>query len=176
MFSNFSYLLKKIINDSKKEMQKLNHSYIGTEHFVLAILNNDNRITSILNNYGITYKLFKQKVIDNIGYGNESQNIFVYTPLFKKILEESIILVNELKLKEIDIDLIVKLILDEGEGVAYRIICEMNIDVDELYDSINDISINTKNNIVCEYGINLTDKARKGQIDPVIGRDRKSVV
>ena len=173
MFSNFSYYLKKIINDSKIEMQYLKHSYIGTEHFILALLKTNTWVTNILNSYDITYNNFRNKVIEHIGYGNEKQNIFVYTPLFKKILEESLVLVNELKIKEIDIDMIVKLILDEGEGVAFRIFCEMNVNIDELYEEISSITISKNNSLITDYGINLTEKAKNNLIEPVIGREKE---
>ena len=173
MFSNFSYQLKKIISESKNEMQNLKHSYIGTEHFLLSLLKNDNKVTSILNKYGITYDIFLNKIIEVIGYGKEKQNVFVYTPLFKNILEESLIIANEFKIKEIDVDLILKIIIDEGEGVAYRLLCDMNINIDDLYDSISNISIIKKYNSLNEYGIDLTEKAEKKLINPVIGREKE---
>ena len=52
MFTNFSYELKMLLNESKNEMKKLKHDYIGTEHFMLSILKYKNGIKTILNQYG----------------------------------------------------------------------------------------------------------------------------
>ena len=49
MFSNFSYELKSILNDSKKQMQCFGHSYVGTEHFILSVLKSNSNIKVLLN-------------------------------------------------------------------------------------------------------------------------------
>ena len=131
MFSKFSYEVKKILNISKEEMYNLGHSYIGTEHFILAILKSQNEIKELLNSFNITYDIFKEKIIKNIGLGKEKEEIFILTPLFKKILEESIIITNELNNDEVELSLIFKLLLEEGEGVSYRIFCELNVDIED---------------------------------------------
>ena len=173
MFSNFSYDLKSIIDNSKKEMKKLGHLYIGTEHFLLSILKTDNDICRLLNNYNITYNLIKDKIIENIGIGKENNSLYVFTPLFKKILEESMIVTNESNYKEVETATVLKVMLDEAEGVAYRLLCELNIDVDELYDSIDNISINKSNSIFSNIGVDLTERAKEKLIDPVVGRNRE---
>ena len=86
----FSKELKECILKSKKEMNELKHSYIGSEHFILAILNSNNNLSNVLYKYEITYERFKQSIIDLIGYGDDVEKLFIYTPLFKKILEDSI--------------------------------------------------------------------------------------
>lgn len=173
MFFNFSYELKKILNDSKKEMIKLKHSYIGTEHFILSVLKSNSNLKILLNEYGLNYNNFIEKIIENIGYGQEKEETFIFTPLFKKIIENSIIVFEELKLDYIDADLIFKLILDEGEGVAYRILCELDIDLDGLYNSLNYDSIIKNNSLFNEIGIDLTQRAKDNLIDPIIGREKE---
>ena len=164
MFSNFNYDLKRIINNSKKEMEKLGHLYIGTEHFLLAILKSNDELCDLLNSYNVTYEIFKDKIIENIGVGTKKESLYVFTPLFKKILEESMIVTNELNMKEVETTTVFKVMLDEAEGVAYRLLCELNVNVDELYDSINNISINKTNNIFGNIGVDLTEKAKEGLI------------
>ena len=173
MFSNFSYDLKRIIDNSKKEMKSMGHLYIGTEHFLLSVLKIDNDIKELLNSYGITYDYFKERIIDNLGVGNEKESLYIFTPLFKKIIEESMILTNELNLKEVEVSTVFKVMLDEAEGVAYRLLCELNINVDELYDSINNININKTNDVFGNIGIDLTEKAKEGLIFQAIGRDKE---
>jgi len=170
MFSNFSLELKKIINGSKKEMVLLKHSYIGTEHFVLSILKCNNDIKTILNKFGVTYDLFRNKIIENLGVGEDINSLFVFTPLFKKILEDSILSSSEEKNDYVDLSLVFKMMLDEGEGVAFRIFCDLGVNIDLLYDSI-DIGINkvSSNSLLFDVGICLNDL----ELDPVIGRDNE---
>ena len=173
MFSNFSYELKKILKMSEREMKDLKHSYLGTEHFILSLLKSNNDIKDLLSKYNITYALFRNMIIENIGIGNETNKVLVFTPLFKKILESAMIITNELKLNSVEINTVFKLILDEGEGVAYRIFCELNVDIDNLYDEINSIIVTKKDDFLDEIGYDLTLKAEEGLIDPVIGREKE---
>ncbi len=172
MFSNFNYELKKILKNAKEEMYELGHSYIGTEHFLLSVLKSNNELKDILNNYNITYDSFKERIIVNIGKGNDKEKLFILTPLFKKILEDSILISNELRNDEIDPFMVFKSILEEGEGVAYRIICEMNVDIDKLYDSLFNYSI-VKTNSINEYGVDLTEKAKKGLTEIAVNREKE---
>ena len=170
MFSNFSDELKRVINGSKKEMILLKHSYIGTEHFVLSILNCNNSIKPILNKFGITYDIFKNKIIENIGVGNDKDSLFIFTPFLKKVLEESIFSSNDDKVDVVELSFVFKNMLDEAEGVAFRIFCDLGVDVDSLYDSI-DVSLNKNNSssLLFDVGYVLNDT----MTDPVIGRDKE---
>ena len=170
MLSSCSEELKKIINGSKKEMFLLKHSYIGTEHFVLSILKSNNSIKSILNKNGITYAIFKNNIIEKIGVGNEDTSLFVFTPLFKKIMEDSIFFSMEEKNECVSLSLVFKMMLDEGEGVAFRIFCDLGIDIDSIYDSLS-VNINkiNSNSLLFELGVCLNEI----KLDPVIGRDKE---
>lgn len=174
MFSIFSDELKKILNDAKNEMVSLRHSYIGTEHFVLAILKSSSNIKKLLNDNDLDYNKFKNKVVDVIGLGKEKVPLFIFTPLFKKILEDSIMVSCDLKQDFIDESIVFSLILDEGEGVAYRIFCELGIDINELEESINKYdSTRNSSGFIAKFGINLNDKYNKYGFDPVVGRDNE---
>lgn len=174
MFSTFTNELKKSIYDAKKEMNELKHSYIGSEHFVLSILKHNNRLSKILNNYQITYDRFKQSVIDLIGIGTSCEDLFVYTPLFKKVLEESIDIAKNNNI-DVTLESVFLSILDEAEGVAFRIFCDYDIDVDSLYDYIDNINTKVlpKNRYIDEIGIDLCKKALNNEIDPVVGREKE---
>lgn len=173
MFSYFSYELQKILNISKIESKELGHSYVGTEHFVLAILKGKNYIKDILNENNISYENYKEKIISKFGTFKNKNKLFVLTPLFKKILEESTIISNESNNKEIDIDLVFKTILDEAEGAAYRLLCEYNIDINNIYESIDINTTNKNHQLLSELAICLTDNAKNNLIDPVIGREKE---
>lgn len=170
----FSKELKECILNSKKEMNELKHSYIGSEHFILAILNSNYNLSNVLYKYEITYERFKQSIIDLIGYGDDVEKLFIYTPLFKKILEDSINCCADTN-SLVTLENVFLTLLDEAEGVAYRIFCEYGIDIDSLYDEIDKTSykISNKTKYIEEVGIDICKKALNHELDPVVGRDKE---
>lgn len=175
MFFNFSNELKKVLIGAKKEMSLLNHSYIGTEHFMLSVLSFKNSVSFLLNELGIFYDTFKENVVKLVGYGEENNSLFIYTPLMKKIINDAI-LISADKKKEVDLDMLFLLILEEGEGVFYRIINEMNIDINLLYDKVENnqsIQIKKNNSDLFKIGVNLNEKVKENKVDPVIGREKE---
>ena len=173
MFSEFSYELKMVLKGSRIEMTNLKHSYIGTEHILLAILKFNNTVSKKLMKYGISYDSFKGKVIDLLGFGKEESKLFIYTPLLKKIIDNAIIYSNEYKLDEIDLDTFFSLMIDMGEGVAIRLLQNYDIDISEFYEIITDNTNSFSKNVLNDYGTDLTLKASLGELDPVIGREKE---
>lgn len=176
MFSKFDEEVRKILLNSNKEMSLLKHPYVGSEHLLLSILKKDNIVSRKLKDYGITYDSFRQEVVKIIGVGNSESDYFVYTPLLKKVIENSIILSKEQGNKEVTLECLFLSLLDEGEGVAVRILLSFNVDVDTFYDEINKskkIRKNKKNLLVDEYGLNLNNEVIANNIDPVIGRENE---
>ena len=84
-----------LIKVAEKEMLKLNHPFVGSEHLILALLK-DYRIKSICNNYGLTYDVFKSELIDVIGMSNIKSSAILHTPLLKSILNDYQIFVHTL--------------------------------------------------------------------------------
>lgn len=174
MFVNFTEEARKILMLAKKEMYELKHSYIGTEHVLLAIMHTKNSISKKLEYLGLSYEELKQEIIETIGYGNNEQDLFIYTPLLKRVIEAAILNAKENNL-EVTIEDIFFNILEEGDGIAYRILLELNIDL----DSIIEIPINknkgkkNKKLILEELGLDLTKKAQNNELDPAIGRDQE---
>ena len=177
MLGNFSEEAQIILINAKNEMSKLKHPYIGTEHLLLSILNNDNKVSKKLNEYGITYNNFKEEILKIIGRGNDNSQLFLYTPLLKKIIENAILENKDLSNREIEVENLFLSLLEEGEGIAIRIFMKMNIDIDSMYDffAANLVKKNrTKKNkrlLIEELGINLTSDKMYKLLDPVIGRD-----
>ena len=152
------------------------HQNVGSEHLLLSILKKDNIVSRKLKDYGITYDSFRQEVVKIIGVGNSESDYFVYTPLLKKVIENSIILSKEQGNKEVTLECLFLSLLDEGEGVAVRILLSFNVDIDTFYDEINKskkIRKNKKNLLVDEYGLNLNNEVIANNIDPVIGRENE---
>lgn len=177
MFSMYSEEVQKVLVLAKKEMSLLKHPYVGSEHLLLAILHNDNLdITKFLNKYNINYSSFKNEVIRVIGKGSISNNWFLFTPLLKRVLENSILECREKNINEVSIDRIFVNLLEEGDGVAIRLLMGMSIDIEFLYDKFSDSFIYKKNGsnkklLIDEFAVDFNEKSLNGQFDPVIGRD-----
>ena len=174
MFGKFNEESQKILVTAKKEMSDLKHPYVGSEHLLLAILKQNNELSKKLKEYKITYKLFKEELINVVGVGTKKSEWFLYTPLLKRILENVVIESKELEEEITPKDLLISL-LSEGEGVAIRILLSLDIDINGLYDELTEDvkieSINTKKLVITELAEDLTKKAKNNEIDPVIGRD-----
>ena len=129
MFGNFTEEARKILVNAKIEMKNLKHPYVGSEHLMLAILKDKNNISKKLNTYKLDYPTFKQEIIQIIGTGSQESNWFLYTPLLKRVIENAIIDSKENNKGEVTIEHLFSSLLEEGEGVAIRIMLGMNIDI-----------------------------------------------
>lgn len=178
MFGNFTEEARKILIGAKKEMHDLKHPYVGSEHLLLSILKHDESIASKLKDYGLDYKLLKEEIIKIIGVGSNPSSWFLYTPLLKRILESAVIDSRENNGGEVTVAHLFSSLLEEGEGVAVRIMLGMNIDLDELYNDFSYKLVNTKSKkkkklLLEELGVDLTKKALNNELDPVVGRDKE---
>ena len=178
MFGNFTEEARKILIGAKKEMHELKHPYVGSEHLLLSILHHDENIASKLKDYGLDYKLLKDEIIKIIGVGSNPSSWFLYTPLLKRILESAVIDSRENNGGEVTVAHLFSSLLEEGEGVAVRIMLGMNIDLDELYNDFSYKLVNTKSKkkkklLLEELGVDLTKKAMNNELDPVVGRDKE---
>ena len=176
MFGNFTEEAREIIVRAKKEMYELKHPYVGSEHLLLAILKEKNEISKKLKEYDLTYEKLKQEIIQVIGKGTMETEWLLYTPLLRRILENAIIDSKENNDGEVTIEHLFTSLLEEGEGVAIRIMIGMNVDIDALYNefSYKFITKTKQKKLELEtLGIDLTEKARTNQVDPVIGREEE---
>ena len=177
MIGNFNDEAQEILNKAKLEMLELRHPYIGTEHLTLAILNAQNDLTKELKEYGLTYKIFKNKLINIIGTGNKKSDFFLHTPLLKKVIENAIMDSKDNNKGIVTPYHLFGAILEVGDGIAIRILISMNIDLDKLYDEFSQKiwkpQKNAKKLLLEEIGVDINDKVKKKEIDPVVGRDEE---
>ena len=178
MFGNFTEEARKVLIGAKKEMHDLKHPYVGSEHLMLSILKSNNSISKKLKEYNLDYKILKDEIIKVIGVGSNPSSWFLYTPLLKRVLENSVIDSRENNGGEVTIEHLFSSLLEEGEGVAIRIMLGMGIDLDELYNEFSYKLINTKTSkkkklLLEELGTDLTKKAMNNELDPVVGRDKE---
>jgi len=177
MFGNFNEEARQILINAKSEMKELKHPYVGSEHLLLAILRDDNPISRKLKEYHLDYESFRLELIDIIGIGEVASNWFLYTPLLKRVMENAIIDSKENNNGIVTVEHLFASLLEEGEGVAIRILLGMNIDIDDLYSEfaykLTTGAKHKKNHkmMLEELGTDLTAKATNGELDPVIGRE-----
>ncbi len=175
MFNSFDDDARKILIMSKEEMKKLKHPYVGSEHLLLSILKNSNDISRKLKEYDLTYQKLRDELIDIVGIGSSESDCFLYTPLLKRIMETAMLDSRENNNGIVTVAHLFSALLEEGEGIAIRIMIGMNIDLDLLYKefSYKILSKKGKNKklLIDEIGVDLTKKAINSEIDPVVGRD-----
>lgn len=175
MFGKFTEEAQKVLTLSRKEMIALNHTFIGTEHFLLAILSQKKLpITVKLNEFGLFYDDFKRELVNIVGMGDKKCEWYVYTPLMKRVIESAILDSRDSNNGIVTINHLFNALLDEGEGVAVRIIYSLGLDYDELYNLFieeNSFDSRDKKLLIDELGVDLTAKA--DTLDPVIGRDEE---
>ena len=176
MFSKFSEEAQKVLLGAKKEMQNLKHPYVGSEHLVLSILKNNPELKKKLGEFHITYQGFYDQVVEQIGIGKEENGWFLFTPLLKRVIETAILLGKETNNGEVTSDQLFLAVLEEGEGVAVRILNQMDVDMLELQEYFSGKVIvrkkkGSKKLLIEEFGLDLTKEASFNHLDPVIGRE-----
>lgn len=152
-------------------MTELKHPYVGSEHLLLAILKSKNNVSKKLKQYNLDYDKFKNKIIETVGVGSKESEWFLYTPLLKRVMENAMLDCKEDN-SEVTIESLFSNLLEEGEGVAIRILISLNVDLDSLYNEFSYKIFKKKKNkklLLEELGTDLTSKAN--ELDPVIGRD-----
>ena len=178
MFSKFSEDAQKLLMHSKKEMKDLGHPYVGSEHLVLSLLKLNSEFSNKLSKFGVTYAKFKDKLISIVGESLSDNTWFIYTPLLKRIIETALLICKESSADEVLPEHLIYALFEEGDGVAIRIFDSFGIDVSEIQADYSYIITNKKKNskkklLVEEFGIDLTKKALKGELDPVTGRNNE---
>ena len=174
MFGKFSEEAQRVLVDAQKEMSELKHPYIGSEHLLLAILKNNQELVNKFKKYKITYKSFKEELINLVGIGDNTPDLLLYSTTLKTILENVIIESRETG-DEISVNELLLSLLNEGEGKAIRIVLSLGVDINKLYSDISEKrkikQKKSKKLIVEELGVDLTKRAKNNELDPVIGRD-----
>lgn len=177
MFNSFTEEARKILVEAKVEMKNLKHPYVGSEHLLLAILKGKNNVSKKLKEYDIDYKTFKDELINIVGIGSKENEFYLYTPLLKRVMENAMIDSRENNNGVVTIEHLFSSLIEEGEGVAIRILLSLDVDLDLLYQDFAYKIVNTKKKnkklLVEELGNDLTKMAMNGEFDPVVGRDEE---
>ena len=138
-----------ILKTAEKEMLNLRHPYVGTEHLLLSLLQNDN-IKSICYKFKLTYDAFKTELLSIIGSASKKSEVILYTPLLNIVIDHAYDKAYG-DHKELDEYYLFRSLFDESDGIALRIVDNMGVDVNALTKEVN------KPKLVSELGINLND-------------------
>lgn len=187
MFERFTERAKATLMHAQKESQRLKHGYIGTEHILYGIASVEGAGSNLLHEAGITKESIQEMIEETLGQGN---NMFpdtgqlALTPRTKRLLDNSFKEARNLGQNYISPEHMLLAILSEEEGVAFAIIQSHGIDVSKLKNDIiksfgnqgaqTDAETRSQENSETPaldlYGKDLTEMAKDGKLDPVIGR------
>ena len=174
MFSKFSEEAQKVLLNAKLEMSDLKHPYIGSEHLLLAILKDNSFVSKLLKGYGIKYNDIRSEIIKVIGIGERENHWYLYTPLLKRVIENAVIISKEDNVNEVSVIHLLLSLIEEGDGVAIRILNNLDVDIDDIYDDLSSSNCPKKGKKklqIDEFGYDLNKRVLEGKIDPVIERN-----
>ena len=197
--SNFTPRAQQVLALARKEADRFHHNYIGTEHLLLGLINLGQGVAvNVLQKMGLDLDTVRQAVDEQVGLGPEAKpsgNI-PYTPRVKKVLALAGKEAKSLNHSYVGTEHILLGLLREGEGVAARVLKSLDVDVDRCRNEIlseldpNFASSEEKESSVVggegvepeekgkdvktpalkAFGRDLTELAKKGELDPVVGR------
>ena len=191
MFERFTERAKSTLMFAQKESQKLQHGYIGTEHILYGIASVEGASSNILNEAGVTKELIHEMIEETLGRGNSmvmGAGQIALTPRTKRLLDTSFKQARAIGQNYISPEHMLLAILDEEEGVAFAILQNLGVDIPKLRNDITQSFSNqgtqgdnegrgqeksTTPNLDL-YGKDLTEMARDGKLDPVIGRGEET--
>lgn len=133
MYNNYNLETSRIFKDAEKIMISLNHGYVGTEHLFLSMLKNSEEIRNLLEKYQIEYDGFLEELLLVVNSENYKKVACIYTPLLKKVIKNAEIHAKNSYITPL---MLLESLLEEGEGIAIRILISMGLDIDKLYDEI----------------------------------------
>ena len=155
MYNNYSLEISKIFKDAEKLMIELNHSYVGTEHLLLSMLKNSKEVKEILKKYELEYNSFLKELFYVVSSQTSQKSTCIYTPLLKRVIKNATTIAKNKQLKPI---YLLESLIEEGEGIAIRIMLSMDIDIDKLYDEIKCKSKKTNQKLeIYNIGKDLTE-------------------
>ena len=166
MDKNSKDCVKEYMKLAEKEMLKLNHPYVGSEHMILALLKNNN-VKDVCDSYDLTYEIFKNELIDIIGKSNVKTTTILHTPLLKSIINDAKKDARENNDGVVTPNHIMISILESGDGIGVRILLSLGIDLEGIYKELKR-GYNPIFNEIKKYGYDLSDNDTK-----LIGRDKE---
>jgi len=138
MFERFTEPARQVIVFAVEEARSLRHSYIGTEHILLGLLREEHGIAArVLDSVDIRVEPVRGQVVGIVGRGEEAVSAQVpFTPRAKKVLELALREARSLGRDDIGTEHILLGLIDEGEGVAARILLDFDADLEKIRSEV----------------------------------------
>ena len=190
MFERFTDRARRVVVLAQEEARMLNHNYIGTEHILLGLIHEGEGVAAkALESMGISLEGVRAQVEEIIGQGQQAPSGHIpFTPRAKKVLELSLREALQLGHNYIGTEHILLGLIREGEGVAAQVLVKLGADLNRVrqqviqllsgYQGKETVASNgpaegtpSTSLVLDQFGRNLTQAAREGKLDPVIGRE-----
>src|SRR5216684_1522935 len=190
--NNFTPRAQQVLQLARKEADRFNHNYVGTEHLLLGLIKLGQGVAvNVLQKMGLDLETVRMEVEKQVGSGPETKMVgnIPYTPRVKKVLALAGKEAKALNHSYVGTEHILLGLLREGEGVAARVLKSLEVDIERTRNEIlKELDPNftppeseqegngetskkdIKTPALRAFGRDLTDLAKKGELDPVIGR------
>ena len=186
MFERFTEKAIKVIMLAQEEARRLGHNFVGTEQILLGLIGEGTGVAAkVLKSLGVNLKDSRIEVEKIIGRGSGFVAVEIpFTPRAKRVLELSLEEARQLGHNYIGTEHLLLGLIREGEGVAARVLENLNIDLTKVRTQVirmlgetaevgtgtNTTKGNLKTATLDEFGTNLTKLASESKLDPVVGR------
>jgi ATPases with chaperone activity, ATP-binding subunit len=193
MMNNFTPRAQQVLALARKEADRFNHNYVGTEHLLLGLIKLGQGVAvNVLQKMGLDLETVRMEVEKQVGSGPETKMVgnIPYTPRVKKVLALASKEAKALQHSYVGTEHILLGLLREGEGVAARVLKSLEVDIERTRNEIlKELDPNFsaeegsdavpaepggkkdgKTPALRAFGRDLTELARKAELDPVIGR------
>jgi ATP-dependent Clp protease ATP-binding subunit ClpC len=187
-FDKFTDRARKVLTLAQDEAQRFNHNYIGTEHLLLGLVREGEGVAArVLENMNVELAKVRTAVEFIIGRGDRPVVGEVgLTPRAKRVIELAIDEARRLGHNYIGTEHLLLGLVREGEGIAAGVLESLGVNLDKVRHEVirvlsqsssvgpaQETKRSSKTPTVDALGINLTDAARAGKLDPVIGREKE---
>ncbi len=193
MFERFTDRARRVVVLASEEARMLSHNYIGTEHILLGLIHEGEGLAAkALEQLGITLEAVRAQVEEVIGQGQQAPTGHIpFTPRAKKVLELSLREALQLGHSYISTEHILLGLIREGEGVAVQVLLKQGADLGRVRQQVMQLLSGYSGKeqtamaggptegspqgslVLDQFGRNLTQAAREGKLDPVIGREKE---
>ena len=192
MFERFTDRARRVVVLAQEEARMLNHNYIGTEHILLGLIHEGEGVAAKgLESLGISLEAVRSQVEEIIGQGQQAPSGHIpFTPRAKKVLELSLREALQLGYNYIGTEHILLGLIRDGEGVAAQVLVKLGADLSRVRQQVIQLLSGYQGKeavaaggpaegqpstslVLDQFGRNLTQAAREGKLDPVIGREKE---
>ena len=192
MMNNFTPRAQQVLALARKEADRFNHNYVGTEHLLLGLIKLGQGVAvNVLQKMGLDLETVRMEVEKHVGSHPETKMVgnIPYTPRVKKVLALAGKEAKALNHSYVGTEHILLGLLREGEGVAARVLKSLEVDIERTRNEIlKELDPNftppeseaeppqegnkkdVKTPALRAFGRDLTELAKKAELDPVIGR------